>query len=250
MICTLCEIEKPRTEFYRNGAGTTSRCKQCICIQNAPDKKGFLELIRIKHDADNLWIDEYSNYSPGVPPAVGDWDAFEVWRPIHPYDAQYEVSNRGRVRSYWEHRRGNYFKRPVPIVLEQCLRTNYPSVSLVDWATGQKDTHGIHQLVCAAFRGPRPSRKHVVGHRDGNPRNNNLSNLGWITYKQNELDKLRHGTKMIGARNHASKLSDVEVRQIREAFKLDESREAICKRFGISLTHGYSIAAKRSRKYV
>ena len=46
-------------------------------------------------------------------------------------------------------------------------------------------TYKVHQLVCEAFHGPRPSPKHVVMHLDDNPLNNRADNLKWATQKEN-----------------------------------------------------------------
>lgn len=51
----------------------------------------------------------------------------------------------------------------------------------------------VHQLVCEAFHGPRPTPRHEVAHWDGNPANNHASNLRWATHRENEADRVRHG---------------------------------------------------------
>lgn len=51
----------------------------------------------------------------------------------------------------------------------------------------------IHQLVALAFVGPRPSPVHEVRHLDGNPANNDASNLAWGTRSENAMDRVRHG---------------------------------------------------------
>ena len=43
----------------------------------------------------------------------------------------------------------------------------------------------VHQLICEAFNGPRPTPKSVVMHLDENPVNNRASNLQWGTQKEN-----------------------------------------------------------------
>lgn len=49
----------------------------------------------------------------------------------------------------------------------------------------KKKTYKVHQLVCEAFHGPRPSPRHVVMHLDDNPLNNCADNLKWGTQKEN-----------------------------------------------------------------
>lgn len=43
----------------------------------------------------------------------------------------------------------------------------------------------VHQLVCEAFNGPRPSDKHVVSHLNENALDNRPENLVWTTQKEN-----------------------------------------------------------------
>ncbi|MDX3713446.1 HNH endonuclease signature motif containing protein [Streptomyces europaeiscabiei] len=59
----------------------------------------------------------------------------------------------------------------------------------------------MHQIVAAAFLGPRPDG-HDVRHLDGNPLNSALSNLSYGTRSENELDKARHGTNPNARKTH------------------------------------------------
>ncbi len=43
----------------------------------------------------------------------------------------------------------------------------------------------VHQLVCEAFHGPRPSKDHVVSHKNENALDNRWDNLEWTTQKDN-----------------------------------------------------------------
>jgi hypothetical protein len=60
----------------------------------------------------------------------------------------------------------------------------------------------VHRLMLEAFVGPCPTG-HQAAHCDGDRHNNVLTNLRWATRKENEADKLRHGTHQYGARNPA-----------------------------------------------
>lgn len=52
----------------------------------------------------------------------------------------------------------------------------------------------VHRLVLFAFHGAAPSPKHQCAHFDGNKLNCKSSNLRWATPKENNEDKVRHGT--------------------------------------------------------
>jgi hypothetical protein len=43
----------------------------------------------------------------------------------------------------------------------------------------------VHQLVCEAFNGPKPSSQHVVSHLNEDPLDNRPENLTWATQKEN-----------------------------------------------------------------
>jgi len=50
----------------------------------------------------------------------------------------------------------------------------------------------VHRLVLLAFVGAPPKGMEAC-HYDGDPQNNNLSNLRWDTAKENWVDRKRHG---------------------------------------------------------
>ena len=100
--------------------------------------------------------------------------AGEVWKQIDGF-ALYDVSNFGRVRSYY---RGRWGHRETPrILLPGKNRIDYRHVTLVRHQ--RNHTHLIHLLVARAFLGPMPEH-HRLDHIDGDNSNNKLENL---TYK-------------------------------------------------------------------
>jgi hypothetical protein len=70
-------------------------------------------------------------------------------------------------------------------------RDGYPRAVLS--RGGRKHQFAVHRLVLQAFIGPCPPGEECR-HLDGNPGNAALSNLVWGTHRENEQDKLRHGT--------------------------------------------------------
>ena len=73
----------------------------------------------------------------------------------------------------------------------------------------------VHRLVCEAFHGPSPSKQHHAAHIDGDRQNNTENNLRWATAKENEADKIKHGTVSIGERNGLTDLTAAVVREMR-----------------------------------
>lgn len=83
--------------------------------------------------------------------------------------------------------------------LKPGFRRGYASFVLC--VEGRKISRTAHQLVCAAFNGPRPAPDMHCAHRDGDKSNNTPGNLYWATPQQNADDRERHGTTHRGPRS-------------------------------------------------
>lgn len=97
----------------------------------------------------------------------------EIWKPIPGYEALYEVSNLGRVRSLFRYKK---MLKPSPIT------NGYLTVEL--WKDKQRKRIGIHRLVAMCFC-ENPGNKHFVNHKDESRTNNNADNLEWVTHIEN-----------------------------------------------------------------
>jgi hypothetical protein len=135
----------------------------------------------------------------------------------------YEVSSHGRVRSrdrisiYVRNDGLEVTRRLRGKVLRQSYharRGGYPSIGL--HRDGVQVTVFVHRLVCEAFHGADPGGMDVA-HCDGDPRNNQASNLRWATRRQNMRDTIAHGTRAWGERHGAAKLTLQQVLQIRSS---------------------------------
>src|ERR1044072_2359706 len=79
-------------------------------------------------------------------------------------------------------------------------RSNGRSYRYLNLCKGGKPTiYMVHRIVLEAFVGPRPAGMECR-HLDGNPGNNNLSNLQWGTPLQNAADRKAHGKRGSRAR--------------------------------------------------
>lgn len=105
----------------------------------------------------------------------------EEWRPVVGFESEYEVSNRGRVRStvYQSARNGIHRKR---LLKQKVNSTGYMQVYLR--APGRFVSRRVHRLVAEAFI-PNPGNLPVVDHIDFNRTNNDIGNLQWLTYGEN-----------------------------------------------------------------
>lgn len=89
-----------------------------------------------------------------------------------------------------------------------------------------------HRFICEERNGPPPSGRYHAAHECGNNRCVNGSHLSWKTAKENELDKIIHGTHNRGERAGASKLTEADVRDIL-ALRGVELQKDIAKRYGV-----------------
>ncbi len=158
------------------------------------------------------------------------------WRAI-PSILGFDVSDQGRVRSYWR-RVGmppkldwSLESHPVSLHKNTVSGAGYPSVRIM------RKGYYIHYLVLEAFVGPRPEGCEAC-HNDGDPSHSYLSNLRWDTKKANHADRIRHGTNRPGEQATGAKLTWEKVRQIRER---KYSIEDTAQRFGICQATVYQV---------
>lgn len=131
----------------------------------------------------------------------------EIWKPVPDYPA-YEVSNFGRVKSFW-------FSKPR--ILKPILGHGYLYVNLckADKSKQIRKQISIHRLVATAFI-PNPSGKREVNHIDGNKSNNHVSNLEWATSSENERHAVAMDLIKQGEEHHRAKLTNEQAYFIRE----------------------------------
>lgn len=109
----------------------------------------------------------------------------EEWKPIEGYEG-YEVSNKGRVRSYRKRNSTKFYEVPKIMRLKKCQThcKEYLSASLMN--NGKKESPSVHRLVAKAFI-DNPENKPQVHHIDNNEQNNCVENLQWVTNSENQL---------------------------------------------------------------
>lgn len=101
-----------------------------------------------------------------------------------------------------------------------------------------------------AFVGPCPDGMECC-HEDGNPGNNALSNLRWGTTRDNQADRVRHGTSNRGERCGTSKLTAEEVRAIRREYAEGwNTMVAVAKKYGVSQSSIFLIVHRKNWAHV
>lgn len=189
----------------------------------------------------------------------------EVWKPIKNYEGLYEISNIGRVRSLDrkitdKNGKIKYFKGKV--LKARKNKNGYFIISLCK--DGKYETLQISRLVASAFI-PNPNNKPCVDHIDTNRENNEVSNLRWVTYKENNNNDLtrKHmsegkkgqfkgnenpmknpnvAKKISGENHYKATFTEEEVKNIREMYKNGLSvSEIIYKIYGINRKNNIKI---------
>lgn len=130
----------------------------------------------------------------------------EIWKDIEGYEGVYHVSNLGRAKRVTTGR----------ILKSGKDRGGYLQVDLCK--NGKHKTHRIHRLVAQAFI-PNPENKPEVNHIDENKTNNMVSNLEWMTAKENS----NHGTRNERMAKAISKSNSIPI--IATNIKTGESTE-------------------------
>lgn len=121
----------------------------------------------------------------------------EMWKDVIGYEGFYWVSDLGGIKSRYR-------------ILGSSLNSKgYVRVKLC--RGGTKTSKLVHRLVAEAFI-PNPENKPQINHKDGNKRNNQITNLEWVTSKENIQHQFSTGLNMVGTgENCGSYKGQVEV---------------------------------------
>lgn len=164
----------------------------------------------------------------------------EIWKDIPGWEGIYQISNMGRVLSFWKcnaHPNIPRFKH---------LRKD--KKGYMRCKIGEK-LIPVHRLVAVAFIS-NPSGKPQVNHIDGDKENNTVSNLEWCTNSENQRHAVLHG--LTEGRKIALKKA-----LCKKVFQFDKKLNLICeyestcdaaRSTGISQSHISACCRKAHRK--
>lgn len=146
---------------------------------------------------------------------------------------QYEISNKGRVKSlgrFVPSKNGSRRFVKEKILNPSKTKNGYLSVSL--YRDKKRIEKSVHRLVAEYFlENNCPDNKIEVNHKDGNKSNNTLHNLEWCSSSENNFHKTRVLKKNIGSLHGRAKLIEEEVIKIRTS---DKSSKELSYMFNIS----------------
>lgn len=160
---------------------------------------------------------------PAAPATATGGEGGVVWKPVLNYEQQYRVSSAGGIQNI----------NTGKILKPRLMPNGYNSVCLSK--DGKTTRYTLHRLVCEAFLGKRPFGNEI-NHLDGDKINNNLSNLEYVTPKENmhhafQTLKIQHAR---GERVATAKLTETDVLAIIELLKRECSVGKIAESYGVS----------------
>lgn len=110
----------------------------------------------------------------------------ENWKDIRGFEG-YQVSDKGRVRT---HKKVTSNKRYThrewqDRILRQKVSKADGRARVCIWANNEEHTFLVHRLMAYAFLGDPEAPGMTVNHIDGNPLNNVVENIEWVTRAEN-----------------------------------------------------------------
>lgn len=136
----------------------------------------------------------------------------------------YWISNYGRIYS-------DYSKSIRVLSLDH---NGYPVVCL-RLRNGQAKLCKVHRLVAMAFiEESRDKTNLFVNHKDGNKTNNHMSNLEWVTPKENTRHAIETGLMIFGENIHTAKFTNEIVIKIAEMLLENESYDNIISQLNLT----------------
>lgn len=154
----------------------------------------------------------------------------EIWKD---YNEQYEVSSLGQVRSKSKEVRSTYggvYLKEGRILKQNDNGQGYLQVQLCH--RGVNKTERVHRLVALTFI-ENPEGLPKVNHKDGNKRNNAVSNLEWCTQADNIEHAARLGLMTKGSTAVNAKLNEDSVKDIKRLMAAGVSNRELADLFGV-----------------
>ncbi len=133
--------------------------------------------------------------------------------------------------NYTIDKNGNIFLANGRIKLPSKDKKGYMHITLSN--NGIRKTFLVHRLVAEHFI-HNPNNLSQVNHIDGNKSNNNVNNLEWVTSSDNITHSFNNGlSNYNGENNGRSKLTSLEVIEIKKLIKNKIKLKNIAKQFNV-----------------
>jgi hypothetical protein len=139
-------------------------------------------------------------------------------------------------------------KRNKLLYINKTNANGYNYVNLNKNGKGNK--YSIHRLMALTFLvNDDPINKIWVNHKNGNKGDNSLTNLEWITPKDNKRHAINKGLQVYkrGEDNKNAVLSDKQIEWVRKLSNVGYNKSNICEIMGVSRTLIHYIIDKNYR---
>ena len=154
------------------------------------------------------------------------YNSYMKYKYIKEYNKSYLIYENGKVvslpRKLWNG--VNYWESKKRELKPAIAKIGYKVIVLTD-ANGNPKMKYIHRLIAQHFI-YNPLNKKQVNHKDGNKLNNKISNLEWVTQKEN----IRHAFKNklmkapSGEKSGKSKFNEQQIREIKKLKGIEKLR--------------------------
>lgn len=180
----------------------------------------------------------------------------EIWKDIDGYEGSYQVSNLGRVRSLTRtvKTRGGTRQIEAREKVVHKMKIGYVGVNLS--LSGKNKLFYVHRLVAQAFI-DNPTGKPQVNHKDFNRENNNVDNLEWVTYAENNKHawgkRGREPSKLctcVGEEKPNSVLTNEQAKEVVRLLHDGVSPKKISEKLGASIKAIYKISQGKNWKHL
>jgi hypothetical protein len=167
----------------------------------------------------------------------------EAWKEIQGYNGKYYASTLGRIRSadyIWGSRsmKGRIFNPTLS------KNKRYFVVAL--FKDGIKIYKSVHRIIAETFI-PNPKHLPQVNHIDADKTNNSVSNLEWVTAKENHKHAILNNLKAVGSKHYKSLLTEDQVIEIR---KSNQSTKDLAQVYGMSYSGMRYVQTKKTYKHI
>lgn len=135
-----------------------------------------------------VWQENHTHFIYNDEKGEYNLDMKEIWKPVPNWESLYEVSNTGKVVSLGGRIGGSKQRREIKA---RKKRDGYLMFRVSK--DGKQSELNLHRIVAQVFIS-NPKNKKEVNHKNGIRHDNRVSNLEWVTPKENQ----QHAIKLRG----------------------------------------------------
>lgn len=172
----------------------------------------------------------------------------EIWKWFKGHEGVYQGSTEGRARSF--------FRGKCELLKPTAGHRDYPTICLYHFDEKDnkihKKTFRLNRLIAETFL-PNPENKPEVHHKNNDKSDNRVVNLKWVTAEENREYAHKDGLYLKGEKNPAAKLTEDDVRFIRQNHKSGDPQfgtKPLAEKYGVSNTTILNIVQFKSWKNV